>query len=118
MHALGQPGIWLCAGTMLVARSRAAGPPSRLAVFLVAVATALGVAGAQTQLASAALLSFPGDGWTNPVAPAGFEDWNFGTCGYVPGKAHLGADSHSTHAGQSAVAMGAGKVVKIVDSNW
>ena len=70
--------------------------------------------------ALAANLPFPGNGWTNPVAPASFEDWHFGSCDgyYEPGRAHLGTDSQGTHAGQVAVAMAEGRVVKVVPADW
>lgn len=92
--------------------------PSRLAKLgttLAAVASLLAV-----PAAAGAATAFPGNGWANPTPPASFEDWHFGSCDghYLSGKAHLGTDSQGTRAGQGVVAIGPGKVVKVVASNW
>jgi len=88
-------------------------------VFCVSLLAALASL-ALTSVANAANAPFPGNGWVNPVTPASFEDWHFGSCDgfYLPNKAHLGADSQGTHAGQTAVAMGPGTVVKVVPPPW
>lgn len=67
----------------------------------------------------AVIRAFP-PGWTNPVPPAPFQDWGFGSCNppYVPGRAHLGADSQGAPAGQAVLPMGDGTVASVVASNW
>lgn len=69
---------------------------------------------------AAAALGFPGNGWTNPVAGATYEDWHFGSCDgfYIAGVAHLGTDSQGTSAGQAVRAVGAGTVVQVHNDSW
>src|SRR4051794_28034773 len=72
----------------------------RLLVLLVVVLAANTIA---SDVALATNSPFPGNGWTNPVAPASYEDWHFGSCdGYYDNgagrTAHLGADSQGTRA--------------------
>ena len=93
---------------------------SRALVAVVAVAAAAVVVIAWSPGVAVAAVGFPNSGWGNPVAPATFEDWHFASCDgyYLSGKAHLGADSQGTHAGQAVVALGAGTVARIVAANW
>jgi Peptidase family M23/Fibronectin type III domain/Carbohydrate binding domain len=75
--------------------------------------------------ASAALLSFPVNGWTHPLSTEQFEDWGFGSCNppYTyndagVGNAHLGTDSQGAPAGSVVHAIGDGEVVRISASGW
>lgn len=62
--------------------------------------------------AEAVRRSFPA-GWVNPAGNAQFEDWDFGRCTgrYLPGMAHLGADSQGYKSGPIR-AIAAGTVVQ------
>jgi PKD domain/Peptidase family M23/von Willebrand factor type A domain len=90
-----------------------------MALGALLLASAAVVAGTELP-AHAVNRSFPtGRGWTNPAGSATFEDWGFASCSppYNDGKAHLGADSQGTHAGQDLYAMDSG-TVRTTSSGW
>ena len=91
----------------------------RRVIAVLAIAVGLGSVVVRGSGAGAANVTFPSS-WTNPVGSATFEDWGFDSCTppYVPGKAHLGADSQGTVPNQQAVAIASGTVVRVVGSNW
>ena len=96
--------------------SRNVGARRRIAVIFFLL---LAVVAVREQSAGAVNRAFP-NGWTNPVSPNTFEDWGFASCSppYIPGRAHLGADSQGSSANQQVVAMGTGTVVKVVAPPW
>lgn len=88
--------------------------PRPIALVAVALTSLIFVTGA-----AAANVAFPNNGWKNPAGSATYETWGFGKCGatYVPGFAHLGADSHATAAGTPVTTIGDG-VVSRIESGW
>lgn len=94
-----------------------------LAIIAVSLVAALGSLVDNADASHTVVAAFPvSQGWLDPAGSATFNDWDFGICGasYVPGEAHLGADSQGTVAGQTVVAISRGTVVQRlgVEANW
>ncbi len=69
----------------------------------------------QSSVSPSAIHNWPGN-WTNPSVVSRYNDWGFNICGgeYLPGRAHLGADSQGAPAGSVVKAIGSGTVKAIV----
>lgn len=69
----------------------------------------------QSSVSPSAIHNWPGN-WTNPTVVSRYNDWGFNICGgeYLPGRAHLGADSQGAPSGSVVKAIGSGTVKAIV----